>query len=410
MASRTVVRLLLDELEQLGALAHYRIQDNSQGVRIVHKKSRTRLSVIPCTSKGATGIVGSDFCLCDEPGSWPKNDGEILYSTLQSSLGKPGSKLKIIYVGTVAPSEFGFWPDLVASTGDPSVFIDRRQADPKKWHLASEIKRLNPLMWRFESSRRLLLRERDMALLDSRKKAAFLSFRMNRPSRDASDVLLTLPQWELILSRAVPERQGRRPFCGLDLGQHRSWSAVTFLWPNGRLQAHAFCPGIPPLAEQERRDSVAPGAYERLRRLGVLTVCSGWHRPPVQTIAELIRSVDPLVVFMDQNRLYELRDCWTAPRTVIAQKMGWDVWTRGINSLRSAASDGDLAVEQNSRFLIEESLRAATVIHSSAGGMRLEKRHRGKSRDDVCASLILASLAKATAPRAASWRYLGSVG
>ena len=258
VASRTVVRLLLDELDQLGVLADYRIQDNSQGVRIVHKKTRTRLSVIPCTSKGATGIVGSDFCLCDEPGSWPKNDGEILYSTLQSSLGKPGSQLRIIYAGTVAPSEHGWWPDLVASTGDPSTFIDRRQADPKKWHLASEIKRLNPLMWRFESSRKLLLRERDAARRDDRKKAAFLSFRMNRPSRDSNDVLLTVTEWASVLSRCVPERQGR-PFCGLDLGQHRSWSAVTFLWHNGRVEAHAFCAGIPPLGGQEERDSVPPG-------------------------------------------------------------------------------------------------------------------------------------------------------
>ena len=48
-------------------------------------------------------------------------------------------------------------------------------------------------------------------------KARFLSFRLNRPSGDESEVLLTVSDWERVIARDAPEREGR-PIVGVDLG------------------------------------------------------------------------------------------------------------------------------------------------------------------------------------------------
>ena len=101
--------------------------------------------------------------------------------------------------------------------------------------------------------------ERDAARLDSRLKARFLSYRLNLPSGDESEVLLTVSDWERIEVREVPEREGR-PIVGVDLGGGRAWSAAVALYPNGRVEAKAVAPGVPNLAEQERRDRVPTGA------------------------------------------------------------------------------------------------------------------------------------------------------
>ena len=73
--------------------------------------------------------------------------------------------------------------------------------------------------------RKRLLVERDAARVDSRLKARFLSYRLNRPSGDESEVLLTVGDWERVTAREVPEREGR-PIVGVDLGGGRAWSAA----------------------------------------------------------------------------------------------------------------------------------------------------------------------------------------
>ena len=67
-----------------------------------------------------------------------------------------------------------------------------------------------------------------LRVLDSRLKARFLSYRLNRPSGDESEVLLTVGDWEKVTAREVPERQGR-PIVGVDLGGGRAWSAAVAL-------------------------------------------------------------------------------------------------------------------------------------------------------------------------------------
>ena len=103
-----------------------------------------------------------------------------------------------------------------------------------------------------------MLLERDAARRDSRLKARFLSYRLNVPTSDESEVLLTVADWEMVEGREVPPREGR-PMVAADLGSGRAWSAAVSLWPNGRLEALALAPGIPNLESQERRDRVPSG-------------------------------------------------------------------------------------------------------------------------------------------------------
>ena len=91
----------------------------------------------------------------------------------------------------------------------------------------------------------------------------FLSFRLNRPSGDESQVLLSVSDWERVTAREVPEREGR-PIVGVDLGGGRAWSAAVAVWGNGRVECRAVAPGIPSLDEQERRDRQPQGTYTKL--------------------------------------------------------------------------------------------------------------------------------------------------
>ena len=146
------------------------------------------------------------------------------------------------------------------------------QADPEKWQLASEIRRVNPLMWNYPASRATLLRERNEARGDTRLAARFKSFRLNLPSADENTTLLTVDDWALVTARPVPPPDGR-PLVALDLGRNRSFSAAVALWKSGRCEAVAVAPGIPSIADQEKRDRQDPGEYQRLVDAGALTRC-----------------------------------------------------------------------------------------------------------------------------------------
>ena len=153
--------------------------------------------------------------------------------------------------------------------------------------MGPEIRRCNPLTAISPEFRRRLLVERDDARGDSRLKSRFLSYRLNRPSGDESEVLLTVEDWQTVIARQVPERVGR-PIVGVDLGGGRSWSAAVALYPNGRIECKAVAPGIPNLEEQERRDRQPAGTYGKLYDLGQLDVAEGLRVQPPAALWAMI--------------------------------------------------------------------------------------------------------------------------
>ena len=263
--ARLCYRFIRANLEPKGG---YRFIDSATRIGITHLKTFTRLRVLSSNGKTAMGIVGCPLLVADEPGSWEAVGGTLMHDTITTAQGKPGSPLKVVYIGTLAPASSGSWHDLVQRGTHGSTYVQSLQGQPDKWDKWTEIRRCNPLTAIDANFRRKLLQERDEGRRDSRLKARFLSYRLNVPTADEAELLLTSDDLKLMF-REVPDRRGR-PIVSIDLGAGRAWSAAVAIFEGGRIEAMALAPGIPPLDEQERRDRVPVGTYVKLAERGLL--------------------------------------------------------------------------------------------------------------------------------------------
>ena len=387
--ARIVFRFARDELEPRGG---YRFLDSFTRCGITHRATNTRLRVIGSNGKTAMGLVGCPWAICDEPGSWEVNGGTLLHDAIQTAMGKPGSPLRAVYIGTLAPAVSGWWHSMIEDGTHGSTFVQALQGDAKKWESWQEIRRVNPLVAVSPEFRKKLLEERDAARRDTRLKARFLSYRLNVPSGDESTMLLTGDDWDAICVRPVAPREAR-PIVGIDLGGGRAWSAAVALFRSGRVECLAVAPGVPSIGEQEKRDRVPPGSYTVLVSLGVLRVAEGLRVPAPRQLIEAAREEwgDFEQVVCDRFRLGELLDavdgCPTLPRV-----SRWSEASFDIRALRKAAQDGPLSVAESSRPLLAASLAVAMVRGDDQGNTRLTKRAaNNESRDDVGAALVLAA-------------------
>ena len=407
--ARIVFRFARSVLEPTG---EYRFLDSNTRIGITHKSTNTRLRVIGSNGKTAMGLVNTPWAICDEPGAWETNGGTLLADAIFGAMGKPNSPLRTVFIGTLAPAMGGWWHDLIAGGSTGSTYVQALQGNAEKWSTWAEIRRCNPLTAVSPDFRKRLLVERDAARLDSRLKARFLSYWLNLPSGDESEVLLTVSDWERIEVREVPEREGR-PIVGVDLGGGRAWSAAVALYPNGRVEAKAVAPGVPNLAEQERRDRVPTGQYQRLYDNGQLEIAEGLRVQPPKLLWESIRSTwgRPQVVICDRFRLAELEDAVGRGARLEPRVSRWSEAAFDIRSLRKLAMDGPLAVDYDSRLLLATSLSKAMVKNDDQGNTRLVKKGTNNTaRDDVAAALVLAAGAYARNPKPRVVRSLGLAG
>ena len=388
--ARICFRFAREVLEPRGG---YKLSDSATRIGIVHRESNTRLRVISSNAKSAMGLVSVPLVIADEPGAWESVKGGLMYDALSTASGKPGSPMRQIYIGTLAPARSGWWHDLIASGSTRTRHVTCLQGDLDRWDQWPEIRRCNPLTAVDGNFRRKLLEERDEGRRDSRLKARFLSYRMNRPSADESDVLLTVDDWKRVVAREVPPRQGR-PTVGLDLGGGRAWSAAVAVWPNGRTEAIALAPGKPDIASQERRDLVPRGAYQRLVDAGVLRTAGDLLVPPPSMLTAWIMEAwgTPQVAVSDLFRLNELRDA-KMPCELATRRMRWSESSEDIRATRKLAKDAGMSCTPESAMLILESLSHALVQNDSSGSFRLVKRDpsNNSGRDDVASALVLAA-------------------
>ena len=404
--ARLVYRFIRAELEPKGG---YSFIDSVTRIGITHRASNTRLRVLSSNGKTAFGIVGCPILVADEPGSWEQAGGTLMYDAIITALGKPNSPMRTVFIGTLAPAMSGWWHDLIADGSNGTTYVQALQGYVEKWSSWAEIRRCNPLTEISPEFRRRLRAERDAARLDSRLRARFLSYRLNRPSGDESTVLLTVQDWATVTARAVPERQGR-PIVGVDLGGGRAWSAAVAVWGNGRVEARAVAPGIPSLEEQEQRDRVPAGTYSKLYNLGQLEVAEGLRVQPPAALWDLIRSTwgKPLVIVLDRFRLAEFEDAIGNKARLEPRVSRWSEAAFDIRALRQMALDGPLAVDQDSQALLATSLSQAMVKSDDQGNTRLVKKGTNNtSRDDVAQGLVLAAGALARKPKTATVRSLG---
>ena len=269
--ARIVFRFMRAALEHDG---NYKLVDSANRIGVVHKPTNTRLRIIGSSGRTAMGLVNTPWAVCDEPGSWETLGGQLMHDAIQTAQGKPGSPLRAIYIGTLAPAMSGWWHDMIEDGTRATTYVQALRGNPEKWDNWHEIRRCNPLVAVSPEFRRKLLQERDDARRDTRLKARFMSYRLNVPSGDESTMLLTVDDWERVCERPVPPRQGR-PLFAYDLGGGRAWSAGVALWRSGRVECLAVAPGIPGLAEQEKRDRVPRGTYRQLAQSGALLIAAG---------------------------------------------------------------------------------------------------------------------------------------
>ena len=386
---RIVYRFVRD---MLGDNPDYRFADSITLVQIVHKPSRTTLQVRSSNAKGALGLVNTPWVILDEPGAFNVNEGEAMWDAISTATGKPGSPLKALFIGTLAPAQGGWWHDLVNGGSKGSTYVKLLQGDRDKWESWATIRKANPLTAISRDFRRKLLEERDQALGDTRLKARFLSFRLNIPSADESAILLTVDDWKLATARPVGLPAGK-PIVGIDLGSGRAWSAAVAVWQSGRIEAMALSPGIPDLDEQERRDLVPRGVYHKLVANGSLRLAEGLRVPSPASLFEWIcdRWGVPVKIVCDRHRLGELQDTVNRTCPVEGRVTRWFDAATDIRALRKGVRDGPFSIDEESRALLIASLSVAYVKSDDQGNTRLAKDGKqNKARDDAAAALLLA--------------------
>ena len=316
--------------------------------------------------------------------------GQLLFDAIETAKGKPGSPLRSLYIGTIAPSMDGWWSDLATSKSGKGRVVMTLQGDREKWDSWAEVRRVNPLTRISPEFRKQLRSELKAAIADSRLKARFLSYRLNLPSADESTMLLTVDDFEQMASREVADQRGR-PIVAVDLGRRKS-----VVRRHGHM-AVGPCGGRRDCAGDSRDrgtrgprpsaawDLWAPAPNRTLRMAHGLRV-----QPPAALMAAITEAWgEPELIVCDRFRLGELKDCVNGTQ-VVPRVSRWSEAGDDIRSLRRLVKDGPLSVEETSRPLLAASLAVAMVKNDDQGNTRLTKKaSNNTARDDVAAALVL---------------------
>ena len=391
----------------------YRWLDSGQRLACTHKATGTKLRVLSSSGKRAMGLSKFSTIYAEEPGSWESRGGALMFDALRQSLGKRAGQ-RLVLIGTRAPAEDGsWWPAMLDGGSGPGTHVTVLTApDGEPWDAWDTIRRVNPLVMHNASLRKTILRERDDARRDESQRPAFQAYRLNRQVEVYKDMLVSADAWRRVEAREVPEREGR-PIVGLDLGAERSWTGCWAIFPNGRSECYAVCPGIPDLAERERQDGAPRGLYRRLHADGVLVVDDGVRVSRPSTLIDHLLQVGikPKTIYCDRFILGTLKDAVAGRWPIVDRATRWSEATTDLSGFKQLVADGPLSIAPECRALARVALSQAVVNSDDQGSVRLAKRRHGRSRDDVAVAGVLAcgalsrELARAT-PRRRKRRFV----
>ena len=395
--ARLVFRFLRAALDREPYRRRWSWQDSSQVVSVRDVVEGTRVRVIASTGKTAMGLVGVPLVVADEPGAWTGVHGDTMRAALSTAIGKPGNRMRVVYIGTLAPaSPNNWWPRLVNAGTEDRTYVMLFQGDAEKWSKWSEVKRCNPLVGIDPATARRLKSEQRAALSDEQRRAEFTAYRLNQPLMGSASSLCTVTEWNAV-GRAAVKPRGRYPaVVGVDLGAGKSWSAAVAWWHTGRVECFALAPGDPGLRELERRDRQPRGLYTRLVKDGSLLIDHGLK---MQRAAPLIDEVFDrwggrpgiAVIVCDRFRGAETLDAVRGRCPVMRRVSRWSEASEDIQAFRRAVRDGPLSLPQVDWDLMFASLAQTTIRSDEKGLYRIEKDPNGSGRDDVCAAAVLAA-------------------
>ena len=393
----------------LAPLGIYRWHNSTTAVGARCAATGTELRCLSSNPRTILGLVGTSYAVIDEPSAFEVAGGEALWDSVSTALGKPNSRLRVLIAGTRSPSRpNSWWLNLLDAGSNASTFVQQLRGDIHRWDSWREIRRVNPLIEISPAFRRKLLEERDAARRDERLKARFLSFRLNVESQDESVMLISVPGWQRVEGRSLGSDEGV-PCIGIDLGGGRAWSSAVALFPSGRVSVFAVTSGLPGISDQEKRDAVPRGTYERLINDGTLLVDDGRHVPRVSFLVDEVvrRWPTASLVAADRFRYGELQDAFVGRVRVAARVTRWSESSQDIRAFRELALDGNLSVEPQGRAMMRVALAAATVENDTAGNSRLVKRGSNQSwRDDPAHALVLAAGLRARMPAPVPFRLV----
>ena len=397
-ASTAQARIVLEFARQtLGESDGYRWGINGA----MHAETRTRVRVISSDSRRAMGLGANvRIVIADEPGSWSPTAGRRLWDAVVTALGK--RKTTVVAVGTLAPAPLtgvaAWWPQFVSAGSGEGRHVALLQAGADKWESFEEVLRVNPVAAINPHLKRTLEREHTAALASERAARTFRQFRLNIPGDPVdSQTLVTTAEFERVCARPVPACEGR-PIVGVDLGGTRSWSAAAAIWPSGRIEAWALAPGAPSLAEQEREDQVADGAYLELVRSGGLSVDEGRAVPGIARLLSRVWAWEPAAIVADPYRAAELHTVVGGRVRIIERARGGGETTSNVQAIRSLLLDTASGVSEASRALLGAAFEQTNLVIDNSVVTRVTKIDRMRSRDDAAAALLLAAGEQARRP------------
>ena len=373
----------------------YRYMDTAQRMTVTHVDTRTRVRVIGSNAKRAFGIVNSPVIVGDEPASWEIRGGRMMYDALSTTGGKQA--MRLILIGTRAPAEPPhWWLDLLDTGSADGTYVQCHGAEQLSdgsvpgWDTWKVIKRAHPLIGRNPHLRPKIKAELAAAGKSDEARARFVSYRLNVPMRPPAEVLFTVSQWQAVESRE-PASMAGEPIVGVDMGGSRSWSAAAILWPSMRVEVVSVMPGIPGVAEQERRDGVAPGQYQALVDDGTLIVDHGRRVVRVDRLMDAVMRYRPCMVVADRYRLQEVSDAVAGRCRVQGRVTRWQESTDDIMRARQVAIDEGLSIGPNSAAAVRFALSKACIESDASGNVRVGKvGMNDRARQDIVMALVLA--------------------
>ena len=372
----------------------WRVLDSSTASRVEDRKTGAVLRAIGSDPRRAHGEAPR-LILADEPAQWPPNMSERMNAALSTARGKiPDARM--ISLGT-RPATSGGWFAKLLAPGVPGVYSQAHVAPPDAalddvaaWESA------NPSLPYFPALRKAVERESARALADPSNAASFRALRLNAGTSDVdANTLIDVDTWERSEADELPPRRGPMVL-GVDLGGASAMTGAAAYWPHsGRLEASAWFPGVPTLAERGLRDGVGR-LYVELQERGELMTTRGRTVPVVDVLRWAVDTWGPpAVAVSDRYKEAEMRqalDDAGLTGGIIFRGQGFRDGSEDVRAFRRAVLDGNVTAPRSK--LIRSALAEAVTVSDTAGNEKLAKSTEGgrrtRARDDVAAAMILA--------------------